>query len=470
MKEAGIKPDAITYEHLLRACADFAGQVEAWAIYDDMVSVGVKPTRHVFHQLLHAMRLSKVDYTYKILDLMAAEGFSMDESTYELVIQRFIRQENLELSLQWLAEMSSYDIPPTLNTIQSVVQLACKRSHAKLAIDIAVNFESTTPRILDAETWYYCLMASADALYPEGVAYAWDKVVHGLGQTLDEGTCIAVLHTTGRHGLKELALDVFRHLQGIGVAWQEHHFAPLVETFAKAGDLREAFATLSVMRKSDVDPEMETAYPIFQAISKNDEKVDEAWAILEDLHKEGVKVDVVAYNTLIQGCVAIGDLQRALGTYKAAEQLNLKPNTETYNLLLSACIAAEHRQLGDRILNDMRDANVKPNERTYERLIVLCLTQATYEDAFFYLEEMKSVNLKPTQAIYEAIVRKCVFVGDTRWHLALEEMQEQEYVVSTKLQTYIDEGGQPRSTSATDTGKDKRWANRSHPSRATLGS
>lgn len=277
---------------------------------------------------------------------------------------------------------------------------------------------------------------------PDGVLYAWDKVVKSMSIPLDEGCCLAVLHTAGRHGLTELALEAIRQLKAIGVAWKEHHFAPLVEAFCKAGDVREAFASLSLIRQHGVEPTSETAYPIFQVISQSDEKVDEAWAILEDLKKEGRTIDVVAYNVLIQGCVAIGDLQRALGTYKAAEDLGVKPDIETYNLLLSACIAAEHRELGDRLLTEMRTANIKPNDRTYERLIVLCLTQATYEDAFYYLEEMKSAKLKPSQAIYEAIIRKCVYVGDVRHRIAVEEMREAGYLVSRGLQEFIDNGGQ----------------------------
>lgn len=289
---------------------------------------------------------------------------------------------------------------------------------------------------------------------PDGVLYAWDKVVKSMSIPLDEGCCLAVLHTAGRHGLTELALEAIRQLKAIGVAWKEHHFAPLVEAFCKAGDVREAFASLSLIRQHGVEPTSETAYPIFQAISQSDEKVDEAWAILEDLKKEGRTIDVVAYNVLIQGCVAIGDLQRALGTYKAAEDLAVKPDIETYNLLLAACIAAEHRELGDRLLTEMRTANIKPNDRTYERLIVLCLTQATYEDAFYYLEEMKSAKLKPSQAIYEAIIRKCVYVGDVRHRIAVEEMREAGYLVSRGLQEFIDNGGQAAPAARTQ----RKWS------------
>ncbi|KAI0085155.1 hypothetical protein BDY19DRAFT_897240 [Irpex rosettiformis] len=453
MKEAGVKPNTETYDHILRACGDIAAQAEAWAVFEDMISVGAIPTRNTFHQLLYTMRYSRLDHTYDVLKLMDEHNVAKNETTYEFVICRLIQQENLELGLQWLAEMSKEDLSPTMKTIQSLVQLAADKGHARLAIELAVNFEQSTPRILEASAWYHCLIAAADSLYPDGVVYAWDKVVHAMRIPLDEGCCQAVLHTAGRNGLKDLALEAIRQLKAIGVTWKEHHFAPLVEAFCRAGDIREGFASLSLIRQYGVDPTLETAYPIFQAISQSDEKVDEAWGILEELKNEGRTIDVVAYNSLIQACVAIGDLQRSLGTYKAASDLGVKPDIETFNLLLSACIAAEHRELGDRLLTEMREANIRPNERTYERLIVLCLTQATYEDAFYYLEEMKTVKLKPSQAIYEAIIRKCVFVGDTRYKLAVEEMTENGYEVSKKLQEFIDNGGQ--------TPKDRVQKNRS---------
>lgn len=222
------------------------------------------------------------------------------------------------------------------------------------------------------------------------------------------------------------------------VELQEYHFAPLIEAFCKAGNVREAILALNLVRSAGGNPVMETANPIFQFISEDVDKVDEAWALLEDLRKEGQQIDIVAYNALIQACVAIGDLQRALGTYQAAGDLGVKPDVETYNLLLSACIGAAHRELGDRLLAEMRAASISPNARTYERLVVLCLTQATYEDAFYYLEEMKTVKLIPTQAMYEAIIRKCAATGDRRYQIAVAEMVETGYAMSGRLQKFID--------------------------------
>ena len=111
------------------------------------------------------MRYSRLDHTYDVLKLMEEHKISRNEITYEYVIGHLIEQENLELALQWLAEMGKEDLPPTLKTIQSLIRLAADKGDTRLAIDLAVNFERSTPRILDAVTWYRCLTAAADSLY-----------------------------------------------------------------------------------------------------------------------------------------------------------------------------------------------------------------------------------------------------------------------------------------------------------------
>lgn len=237
-------------------------------------------------------------------------------------------------------------------------------------------------------------------------------------------------------------MDVIRVLGDIKVTWEEHHFAPLVEAFCRENNLKDAFMILDLMRSYGIAPVSETAIPIYKAIGADHDKVDEAWGILEAMHEDGKTVDVTALNVIVLASVAHGDLQRAIGTYKAFSELEVTPSVDTFNYLLSGCITAGHRELGDRLLSEMREQGIKPDAQTYERMVVLSLTQATYEDAFFYLEEMKAAGHLPPQPVYEAIVRKCVSMGDTRFRIALEEMEEKGYVMTQRLKAFVESGGE----------------------------
>ena len=276
----------------------------------------------------------------------------------------------------------------------------------------------------------------------EGTLRTWRKVVRDEHILPDEGCCLLVLHTAARHGLSHLALEVIEALKSINIVWCEHHIAPVIEAMCHHNEIKEAFVMLNFMRKNNMSPTLQTASPIYDLIKNDTDTVDDAYGKLEVIREEGLDVDILALNTVIRAAVTLQDLQRAIGTYKAATQLGVTPDIDTYNLLLEGCIDARHRQLGDRVLADMKEAGVKPDAATYTRMVLLCLKQSTYEDAFFYLEEMKALNMVPPLSVYEAIIRKLVSFGDTRYKIALEELKECGYEVSDRLNSFISSGGE----------------------------
>ncbi|KAI9457073.1 hypothetical protein BJY52DRAFT_520001 [Lactarius psammicola] len=312
----------------------------------------------------------------------------------------------------------------------------------RLALELAENFEASSVRRLGMDVWVSCLLSSSECLYKEGVLHLWAKVVNELKVLPDEGCALEVLHTAGRHGLPELAMDVLRVLKTIDVELREHHFAPIIEAFCRTDCIKEALSTLTLIRQNNIEPNADTAHFIFESIRVNTDAIDAAWDALESLHAEGQTIDITAVNVVIQASVALGDLKRAFGTYQMCAELGLKPTLDTYHFLLSGCIVARNRELGDRLITELKEAKIKPDARTYERLIVLCLTGDTYEDAFFYLEEMKAEKLCPPLSVYEAIILRCVLDKDARYTLAVEELKELGYTVSTELQRVIEGNGE----------------------------
>jgi pentatricopeptide repeat protein len=267
----------------------------------------------------------------------------------------------------------------------------------------------------------------------------------------DEGLCLDVLHACGRNGMPVLASEVLSLLTEQKITLGEHHFGSLIEAMCHQALIKDAFSAIMRMGSVGISPTSETTYPIFQYIVADAERLETACNHLENLQQEAkTPFHVAAFNCLIRASISLGDLQRAIGLYNSLSEFEVKPDVETYNLLLGGCIAAAHRELGDKLLLEMKDALVLPDARTYERLIVLCLTQTSYEDAFFYLEEMKGQKMIPSLNIYESLIRKCVTMGDMRYKLAVEELEECGYKVSGHLRGFIDTGGKGRSPPATN--------------------
>lgn len=276
--------------------------------------------------------------------------------------------------------------------------------------------------------------------------------MHALNLTPDEGACLSVLHTCARHGLSDLALDVMQVLRGTGVdPWHEYHFAPLVEALCKDEKLKEALHTLDAMRKKCINPTGETIRPFTEFLQHDVDRVDGIWQVLDQRRREGNTADPLILNSIIQASVILGDLQRAVGAYKAFSDYDCKPNVETFNLLLSGCVVAKHRNLGDKLLLDLKQAAVEPDAKTYEHIILLCLTQPTYDDAFFYLEEMKTLKFVPSATVYAAIIQVCVAARDSRYSIALAEMRQCGYVLSPSLRRILSDHGLLRQQDAATT-------------------
>lgn len=278
----------------------------------------------------------------------------------------------------------------------------------------------------------------------------WTIVVDKLNVTPDEGTCLTVLNAASRHGLTDLATDVLRVLKLAGIEWQEHHFAAVVEAFCSNSQIKEAMVTLSIMRNSTIPPNLKTTRPILEAISASTDELDNTWKLIDEIHEERDEVDTAALNVVIQASVLLGDLQRAMGTYKSFNEYGASPDIETFNTLLDASIASKHRQLGDVLLDEMKATGVSPDAETFDKMIHLCLSQDTYEDAFFYLEEMKAAGYVPPLRMYVKIVRRCLRASDPRYKMAVEEMGEVGYAIPETLKRNIDRYGDGGPVTAED--------------------
>ncbi|KAG5637034.1 hypothetical protein H0H81_006029 [Sphagnurus paluster] len=429
MKALNIPPTLATYTALINAAANDGRWLDGWAILDDMISVGVKPDVAVFSGLLK--------FVWQVVGKMNELSIAPNANIFSSIIRRFLYHDNIELAVQYFYSMKERKIIPEVQIAQSLVADVAQFGYPRLALDLATWFEEHSIRRLDHTIWVRCLIASGEALYTDGVVSCWTKVVHELKMKPGEAICLSVLDTAARSGLPDLATDVLRVMKLSGIQWREYHFAPLIEAFCHDNQFKEAFQTLDIMRTTDgLDPLPETAYPITDAITDT-ETLDSAWATVEALQKDGTNIDVVVLQALIKASVKLGDLQRAIGTYKSLADYGVSADLIIFNLLLQGCVSATHRTLGDLLLADMKAAKIKPDQDTYESFISLCLTQDDYEDAFFYLEEMKAAQFHPSQTIYETLVEKCIVSSDPRFKVALEELQDQGYKPSPELRHMV---------------------------------
>ncbi|KAG6842097.1 hypothetical protein C0991_002751 [Blastosporella zonata] len=426
MKFEGIKPDLLTYSALMTSASYHRQWLDAWAILDDLLAVGLQPDTAIFNALIQAQNACTSDYLWKALAKMEELGVAPNSQTFDPIIRRYILDNNTELAIQFYRAMKPRNIVPDIKIASELIMHVADAGYPRLALDLLVDFEATSVRRFDYTTWAKCLAASAEALYSEGVIFCWNKFVHGLNLNPGEGVCLSVLDTAARNALPDLATDALRILKNLGIKWEEYHYSSLIEAFCGNKQLKEAIEVLDVMRSQGVEPQSETASIFLEALSDL-RTIDSVWGFADEMLQEGKSIDITVLQALVSASVKLGDLQRAIGAYKSLAEYGVSANLSIFNSLLRGCVSASHRDLGDRLLEDMKASHIKPDGDTYESFISLCLTQTDYEDAFFYLEEMKSAGFHPRYEIYSKLVKKCISTGDFRYAVAVKEMKEMGY-------------------------------------------
>ncbi|CAE6420874.1 unnamed protein product [Rhizoctonia solani] len=457
--ENGVRPDAVSYDTLLKVTASYGLFDVTLKIFEDMLKMGVGDKQQGLNYVLEVsgilarvrflgltgwfLKSAAADPTLeaKVFKMFEEHGCSWDTITYQHILEALARRENLEMALQVLSEMPAKGITPNVQCIQTVICLAGQMGMPQLALELTINSEDI-PGVVTDQVWMEVLMSGAAVMNPDVVQRAWDSV-RRTGCRPPEPLCVEILNTSCRHGLPELAQSVLSCLKEAGCAIQEHHLAPLVGSYAVAGQLREAYLALDLFKDYKVKILPESASALVEAIDKSISTLDNAWDVLSQLPRP---VAIEAVNATLQAATNLSDMQRAIGIYKELSDLEVSPTAATYDILLGGCLSISHAELGERLYQDMLSRGIKPTLQTYSRLILLSLTQETYESAFTRLEEIKEKRMIPPQRVYEALVRRCVEESDPRAELALEDMEICGYRVSPGLRDYLLKGEKRQDT------------------------
>ncbi|KAL6227057.1 hypothetical protein ACLB2K_001016 [Fragaria x ananassa] len=174
-----------------------------------------------------------------------------------------------------------------------------------------------------------------------------------------------------------------------------------------------------------------------------------AFKVFEEMRREGLKPNVVTYNSLINGLCCDGRLEEACGLRDEMLGLGLKPEIATYNALINGfCkkkMLKEARELFDTICerglvanvitfntlidgycknemeeeayalhNMMIERRVFPNTSTFNCLIAGSLTKGNIETAKKFLQQMEAKGVKADCITYDIRIDALCQDGEPR--------------------------------------------------------
>jgi pentatricopeptide repeat protein len=247
------------------------------------------------------------------------------------------------------------------------------------------------------------------------------KMVHILGKARQFESMVALIQEMGK--ARALSMDAFK------IA---------IQSYARAGEIKNAVGVFEMMRKHGFDDGVESFNCLLVALAQeglgrearrvfdkmrdrytpnlhsytallmawcNAKNLVEAGRVWNEMLYKGMKPDVVVHNTMIEGLLRG---QRRPEAVKMFELMKVKgpcPNVWTYTMLIRDHCKRGKMDMAMRCIEDMDEVGLQPDVATYTCLLVGYGNGKRMDRVTAILEEMTQKGCPPDAQTYNALIK-----------------------------------------------------------------
>ncbi|XP_062108225.1 pentatricopeptide repeat-containing protein At3g23020 [Humulus lupulus] len=277
---------------------------------------------NVIHYNIMLRKLGKArkwSYIEGLWDEMKVKGIEPINSTYGTLIDVYSKGGLKEEALLWLARMNKHGMVPDEVTMGIVVQLYKKAGEFQKA---------------------------------EGFFKKWS-----LGEQLRQ-------ESKTMNGSTKMGTGLHSH-----VCLSSHTYNTLIDTYGKAGQLKEA--------------------------SK----------VFAEMLSEGMAPTTVTFNTMIHICGNHGQIEEVTSLIQKMEELRCPPDTRTYNILISFHAKRDDINMATKYFKKMKEACLKPDPVSYRTLLYAYSIRHMVSEAEDLVSEMDHRGLEIDEYTQSALTR-----------------------------------------------------------------
>ena len=109
------------------------------------------------------------------------------------------------------------------------------------------------------------------------------------------------------------------------------------------------------------------------------------------LKEEGIEPNEITFNSLIDACAQIGDIDRANRWFRCMGTNGIEPNIITVSAMLNACAKSKDAvswELAVAFFRDMSKKSIQPDEITFASMLNVC-ANARHKDPTYVLDRQK---------------------------------------------------------------------------------
>merc|ERR1719463_944498 len=422
MSESDIQANQVTYNEMLNALVSTKDRKEMWALVREMNAIGMKPnsgtcsiilkslTAHsatddvrqamalidnlqedmdevLFASVIEAcVRVGQLDLLSSKLQQYASFGglAGLTAPTYGSMIKAYGRARDIERVRELWGEMRRHHVTPTSITLGCMVDALVRNSLPDEAFDLVrgIRDESEYADILNTVIYSTLLKGFAQSRQPGRVQDVFEEMKQ-MGIACNTVSYNTMLDANAMTGRMDRADELFREMQASGVSPDVITYSTLVKGYCQAGDIDRGYQVLNEMVANGVHEPDEILYNSLLDGCAKQHRVDEALALVEDMHKHNVRPSNFTLSILVK---LLGRSRRLNQAFTIVEEtckrFDLQANIHVYTCLLYACF--QNRQLPRALkLHDsmITEAGVEPDAKTYAVLARGCVQAGSLDKA-----------------------------------------------------------------------------------------
>lgn len=368
-----VKPDAVSYNLIIRVCAKRGEAAAAEKWMRRMEDRQVEATLCSYNTLLDAFaKGNKAEACEQWLGRMLDRGLDVNVISYATVMYAFARRGDIEKAQAWLQRMIAAGIEPDVVSYNSLIHACSVKGQARAA-----------------EHWLQ------------------EMLTRGLETTVS--TYTAVIDACAKCGDVERAESWFASMLDRGVEPNVITFSAMIDACAKASNLPRAEYWHERMLQKGIAPNAHSYTALISACAKraNTQGAEAAEQWLDRSEQAGVVNDVVVYSSVIDACGKAKDAERALRVFHRMRARGLKPHVVAY-----AALARPFAYSGDwikveSIAKDMKADGIATNEYfLYAHLLAYATCRPRQaEKAEECFRQAMQVGVQPNDYVVGVLVR-----------------------------------------------------------------
>lgn len=220
----------------------------------------------------------------------------------------------------------------------------------------------------------------------------------------DEARMSMMLISLSRANKVSSASSLYKRMADSGLQPTLHACNSLIACFLRRGFIDDALSAFESMKKMAIKPSEYTYSLVIKAVGHS-QGWQYALHLLNEMEtQDGLKLDTVAYNTLISVCGRADKWKEVHQLWGKLKQKGCKETMVTYRLLVSTFVQSDQVELALEAYHDMINNGWKPNEDVLKGLTCVCAKGGQWVLALDFFQNMVDLGTKPNKITYNTLI------------------------------------------------------------------